>query len=212
MEQRVGPLVSVVVARSELAPGQKLDQRTVRRSLSVRRVPRRFVPPDSFASPRDLVGLSTLTQVAAGGYVTAAQLERGGHSQADRGGLGRGERAVEVAVAGPPAAAGGAGPGSRVDVLVTSEGRAGAGRSFIALEDVQLLGLRARTPDSAAGDATAADGAGARAAAIATVRVSVRQAVFLTAAQNFAREVRLLARAPTDRTRVGPQTVEAAGL
>ena len=212
MEQRVGPLVSVVVARSELEAGQKLDERTVKRRLSVRQVPGRFVPPDSFASPRDLVGLSTLTQVPSGGYVTAAQLERGGRPQADRSGLGRGERAVEVAVAGAPAVAGGASAGSRVDVLVTSEGRAGSGRSFIALEDVPLLDVRSRAPNAAGADAPTTDGAGARAAAVATLRVSVRQAVFLTAAQNFAREVRLLARSPTDRARVGPQTVEAAGL
>ena len=37
----------------------------------------------------------------------------------------------------------------------------------------------------------------------ATLRVSVRQAVFLAAAGSFAREIRLLARAPGDRGRVG---------
>ena len=43
----------------------------------------------------------------------------------------------------------------------------------------------------------------------ATLRVTVRQAVYLAAAGSFAREIRLLARAPGDRRRVG--AVSAAG-
>ena len=43
----------------------------------------------------------------------------------------------------------------------------------------------------------------------ATLRVTVRQAVYLAAAGSFAREIRLLARAPGDRRREG--TVSAAG-
>lgn len=210
VEQRVGPLVPVVVARGALAPGTRLESRVLERRLGVRQVPARFAPPDSFASPRDLAGLSTATAVPAGGYVTAAQLERGGRAEGQPGALGRGERAVEVAVAGGPDLAGTTRPGARVDVLVTSAAREGAGRTFVALESVEVLGLRAA--GTSPGAEAAPDGAAARAEAIATLRVSVRQAVFLTAAQNFAREVRLLARAPSDRERVGPQSVDAAGL
>jgi pilus assembly protein CpaB len=39
--------------------------------------------------------------------------------------------------------------------------------------------------------------------ALATLRVSVQQAIYLTAADNFAREIRLLARPPGDHSRVG---------
>ena len=211
IERRVGPLVPVVVARAELPAATKLDARAIERRLAVREVPERFAPPDSFATPRDLSGLSTATAVPAGGYVTASQLERGGRTRGEHGALGRGERAVEVAVAGGSELVGAAAPGARVDVLVTTDAREGAGRTFVALEDVELLGLRAASAGAAASEAPA-DGAVARAGALATVRVSVRQAVFLTAAQNFAQEVRLLARAPSDRGRVGPQSVEAAGL
>ena len=146
-----------------------------------------------------------------GGYLTAAQLERGGRPKGAPGALGRGERAVEVAVAGGPELAGAQGQGARVDVVVTSEPREGAGRTFVALESVEVLGLRGADATAASTEAQPG-GAAVRAAAIATLRVSVRQAVFLTAAQNFAREVRLLARAPSDRARVGPQSVDAAGL
>ena len=79
--------------------------------------------------------------------------------------------------------------------------RRGRERRFLALQDVELLDLRG------AGEATAADpgdeGA-ASAAAVATLRVTLRQAVYLTAAGNFAREVRLLpARRATARGAVG---------
>ena len=50
------------------------------------------------------------------------------------------------------------------------------------------------------------------AATTVTLRVTVRQAVYLTAAQNFAREVRLLPRPPGDRGRSGRTVVSADGL
>ena len=210
IERRVGQPVRVVVARMDLAGGTKIDRAIARRRLEVREVPERFVPPDSFAAARDLVGLTTATPVPAGGYLTAAQLERAGRRPSEPGGLARGERAVEVAVAGAPATAAGQAPGGRVDVLVTTRPRDGAGRSFVALEDVELLDVRASGPDGVPEPAVESEAA--RAGAVATLRVSVRQAVYLTAAQNFAQEVRLLARAPTDRGRVGPESVDAAGL
>ena len=210
IERRVGRPVRVVVARTDLAGGTKIDRVTAKRRLEVREVPERFAPPDSFAAARDLVGLTTATPVPAGGYLTAAQLERDGRRPSEPGGLAPGERPVEVAVAGAPAAAAGPGAGGRVDVLVTTRPREGAGRSFVALENVELLDVRATGGEGM--PEPAVEGGAARAGAIATLRVSVRQAVYLTAAQNFAQEVRLLARAPSDRGRVGPQSVDAAGL
>ena len=73
---------------------------------------------------------------------------------------------------------------------------------MVALEDVELLALRAADaaapvgpPDEAGGDAAAT--------AVTTLRVTLEQAVYLTAAENFAREIRLLVRPPGDRTRAG---------
>jgi hypothetical protein len=48
--------------------------------------------------------------------------------------------------------------------------------------------------------------------ALATLRVSVREAVYLTAAANFANEVRLVLRPPGDHKRVGAAAVPASGL
>jgi pilus assembly protein CpaB len=112
-----------------------------------------------------------------------------------------------VAVAGGEGLAG-APQGTRVDVLVTTESRSGAGgRTYLALQDVELLGARA-------GDGGAGGGSGgsARATTIATLRVTLREAVFLTAAQSFAREVRLLVRAPGDRRPARPLSIDASGL
>ena len=96
-------------------------------------------------------------------------------------------------MAGAGGSAAGAAPGARVDVLVTTEDGPGGGRTFAALEDVELLDLRHAEPGDAAPDGAAAP------RALATLRVAAADAAFLVAAHSFAREVRLLARPPGDR-------------
>jgi hypothetical protein len=61
----------------------------------------------------------------------------------------------------------------------------------VALENAELLSLRGP---------------------LATLRVTAREAVYLTAAANFAHEIRLLVRPPGDRRRVGAAAVSATGL
>ena len=204
MEAQVGPLVAVLAASRDLPAGARLGPA----SLSMRRVPARFVPPDAFTSPAGVVGARTAAALAAGSYVTAGHL-RGAEGRAARGAgaLENGERALEVAVSGGGALARAA-PGSRVDVVVSTEAGEGAGRAFVALEDVELLGLR---PAEAGGlqGGEAVGGAAAAASALAVLRVTLRQAVYLTAAENFGREVRLLVRPPGDRGRSsGASTTE----
>jgi pilus assembly protein CpaB len=132
--------------------------------------------------------------------VTVGQLGAAGGGKPGGGGLRVGERAVELAVAGGAALTAGAGPGSRVDVLVTTDPHETPGRTFVALEDVELLDLAESGADAPGGDG---EGAAARATARATLRVTARQAVYLTAAESFAREIRLLPRPAGDRRRVG---------
>ena len=55
-------------------------------------------------------------------------------------------------------------------------------------------------------------GNGIASSALATLRVSVRQAIYLTAADNFAREIRVLARPPGDHSRAGGSTSASAIL
>jgi pilus assembly protein CpaB len=202
VERRTGPLVPALVAARDLPADRKLAPP----DLAVHRVPARYLPRDALGASREALGSRTAVPVAAGAYVTAGQL-RGTGGRRARGGLRPGERAVEVAVAGGDALAAAAVPGSRVDVLVSSEPRDGTGHTLLALEDVELLALE---PGASGGG----QGQGARAAgsATATLRVTLRQAVYLTAAQNFAREVRLLPRPPGERRRARRTVIGAEGL
>jgi pilus assembly protein CpaB len=182
VEARVGPGLPVVVAARDLDPSRPVP----RGALRVVRVPARYVPPDALASVDEAAGARLAGPVPRGAYVTAGRLsgEPAGRRPAP---LRRGERAVTVRAAG----AAGAAPGARVDVLISSEPGAGPGRTVLALEGVELLAA-----------------AGPR----ATLRVTVRQAVYLVAAANYAREVRLLPRPAGDRGRSGPATVGAGDL
>jgi pilus assembly protein CpaB len=205
VESRTGAPVEVVVAAGELAAGTHLDRRRIRRALTVRRVPARYAPRDGLSAPQDALGLELAVPVPLGAYVTAPML-RDPHVQAGPPApVRRGQRLVEVAVTGGRDLAAGAVP-ARVDVLVTTEGRSGGGRTFVALEDVEVVFARpARAADGADADGTPAD-------TVATLRVDARAAVFLTAAQNFARELRLLTRPAGDRSRVGRAEVDDGGL
>ena len=205
VEAAVGPLVPVLVTTADVDAGARLRAA----QLAVRQVPSRFLPRDALSAPDEVAGQRPATSLLAGSYVTASALDAHGGRQPDAPGapIRRGERGTEVAVAGGEALAG-APPGTRVDVLVTTESRSGAGgRTYLALQDVELLGARP-ADGSAAGDA----GAGPHATTLATLRVTLREAVFLTAAQSFAREIRLLVRAPGDRRPARPLSVSAAGL
>jgi pilus assembly protein CpaB len=209
VEAAVGPLVPALVTRTEVRPGARLRAA----QLAVRQVPERFAPRDALLSPGQATGQRVAGGLAAGTYVTAGALTTSGGREADAPGtpIRRGERSADVALAGGEALAG-APPGTRVDVIVTTEPRSGAGgRTYLALQDVELLGARAADGATGAGGG-AAGGAAAHATTIATLRVTLREAVFLTAAQSFARELRLLVRAPGDRRAARPLAIDASGL
>ena len=177
LQQRIGALTPVVVARAPLPAHRPIDPRR----LTTRHVPARFAPRGGFGDPAQLAGHEPATTVPAGADVTIAALA---DPSASAGAPVReGERVAEVVGTGPRDLVS---PGARVDVLVTREGRPGSpGRTTLALQDVEVL-----------------EAAGAEEGRIrASLRVSLRQAVYLAAAQSFAREVRLLPRAAGDRRR-----------
>lgn len=194
VEARVGPLTPVLVATRDLAADTELPEAAV----GVKRVPARFVPPDALGSKAELVGARTAVAVAAGSYLTVAQFQPAASAGSGGTRLARGERAVEVGVAGGQGLAE-LGPGARVDVVVSTEAGAGGGRTFVALSGAELLALR---HDAAAGYSAEGEGEVAP-SALAVLRVTLRQAVYLTAADNFGREIRLLARPPGDRSSPG---------
>jgi pilus assembly protein CpaB len=171
-------------------------------------VPVRFVPPDVLPSADGVIGARTSASVAAGGYLTASLFE--GESQRETGALRRGERKVTVDVVGGSALAG-LRPGARVDVLVSTETGAGGGRTTMALAGADLLSVEAGGAGGYQGADPGADSGDIRSGptAVATLRVSLEQAIYLTAADNFAREIRLLPRPRGDHSRAGHVVTQA---
>lgn len=184
LQRALGPTATVLVTQVAVEAGAPLaDARPVLRAL-----PRRYAPPDAVASPTALEGAQAAVALPAGAYVTAAALRMPGTAAVP---VAPGERVAEVvALADPETVV----AGSRVDVLVTRDGAGDRlGATVLALEDVEVLAA-GRAPAPAG-----AEGTGPRVSA--SLRVSLRQAVYLAAAQSFARELRLLPRAAADRAR-----------
>jgi Flp pilus assembly protein CpaB len=193
IRSRVGADVAVVVARARIPAHTRIGPQQVAEQLAVARIPRRFVPPGAIADPLKLVGVTPAIDIPRGGYVSKSTLTS---AHAPRTTLRRGERAIDVEVSGGARLAALGGPGARVDVVVTSEPRNGSPRAFVAADGAELLSLRHT------------DGGHA----IATLRVPVKQAVFLTAATSFGRDARLLVRSPGDRAPAGRIGYAAPGM
>jgi pilus assembly protein CpaB len=205
---QVGPLVPVAIARREIARGRSITPANVSTYISERRVPERFVPPGSFRSASDTLGLRTLVHIPAGSYLGGAQLgEAAPHASSARAADTHVARVVEVPVAGATALGAVLRPGARVDVLVTSERAPGPARTYLALQRIELIDFRA----SGEG-ASLSEGGGLEPDAVAALRVTLPQAVLLTAAQNFARELRLVPRPSGDQRRLSATAVAASDL
>jgi pilus assembly protein CpaB len=190
LDRRIGPAVGVVVARAEIPAGTRLQPGR----LAIRTVPARYAPPGAVHDPAALTGLRVAVDVPAGQEIVPALVESTrGKAAAPGPSVQSGERVADVVAAGSPELVQ---PGGRVDVLVTRDDRPGApGRTVLALEDVEVLAASAAPTAGGSGDT-----AGTPRVA-ASLRVTLRQAVYLAAAQSFARELRLLPRAPGDRRR-----------
>ena len=189
LRRQLGPAVRVVVARVDLGAGRKVRAA----DLALREVPARYAPVGAAELPEMLVGRRLAAAVPRGGFLGAGQIETAVTTPGPQ--VRRGERAADVVAVG---AASLVVPGVRVDVLVTRDG----GGTQLALQDVEVLAA-APAPDAAAGRP------GERVQA--TLRVRLQEAVFLAAAQSFAREVRLLPRAAGDHARAAAVEI-GAGL
>ncbi|HET7052388.1 MAG TPA: SAF domain-containing protein [Solirubrobacterales bacterium] len=179
-----GPLRPVVVVSAAVPAGQRFVPPTLAASLSTRRVPSRFVPPDALAMPGEALGLVARAPLPAGSYLLAAQLGVDRRGKPQRRSLGAGRRPVEIEISGADAllATGRSPTGSRVDVVVTTEpSGSGPGRTYVAAPGVPLLALR-----------DGAEGAGPGTTAAATLGLTRREALRLIAAESFARKLTLL--------------------
>jgi len=197
---QVGPLRAVVVARRDLPRGALMTASLAGAALEQRRVPSRFAPPRALSAPHEAIGFRALASLSAGDYVGSAQL--GAPRSARRPTATQAGRVVEVAVTGAATIAPLLWPGVVVDVLVTTDGQSGAPRTYLALQRLELVDFSGSPPG----------GAHEGADATATLRTTLRQAATLIAAQNFAREVRVVPRPRGDLRRLGPTSVTASGL
>ena len=183
LRRAVGEPVPVLVTRVGVKAGQRLQPAM----LAVRHVPARYAPPGAFAGAADVVGERTAVPLPAGSDVTTALLADPAQAAGAELPVGPGERVAELVATGSPALVT---RGTHVDVLVTRETGAGAGETTLALEDAEVL---------SAAPAPAESGASPGPRVAVSLRVRLRDAVYLAAAQAFARELRVLPRAPGDR-------------
>ena len=185
---------SVVVAAQTLAPGLVIDAESVTTSLTVAPVPASVSLAGTIHDPSEAIGRRIAVPVAAGEPITQAVL--GGAPGIGPEPLAVGERAVAVPLSAAGGVAAGIGAGARVDV-VASTGEGPAGRTAMVVSDAEVLAVA----EPASVDGQTVPGGEA------LLRVSSGQALRITAALNFAREVRLLVR-PQDE--VGPAPVTEA--
>jgi pilus assembly protein CpaB len=198
LRREIGSPVPVLVARTALRAGARLDPA----ALAIRRVPARYAPAGAFRSPDEVAGLRAAVAIPAGADLDPSLVDDGTRNRVAPTGpfLRPGERMAQIVATGSPRAVT---VGTRVDVLVTREpGGGGGGATTLALEDVEVL-------SAASAPAAGSNDAGLPRVAV-ELRVSVRQAVYLAAAQAFARELRVLPRGPGDRRR-GAQGLRVDG-
>lgn len=168
---------TVLVAHTALAAGTSFDSpETVAALTTARVVPATLALGGLVEDPAALVGRHAMVPVGEGEAITLAAL--GGSTPVAP--LAPGQRAVPV----PASAAGGAAstlvPGSRVDVIA-AQGVGDRGRTTVVVANAEVLSVGS----AAGGDPTTA---------AVLLRASRRDALRITAALNFAQDVRLVAR------------------
>ena len=184
----------VLVARTALPPGLLIDDAVAADALAPASVPGGLGLAGLIASADAALGRRTVAPVAAGEPLTQAAL--GGAPGTGAAPLAPGERAVAVPLSAA-AGAGGLSAGARVDV-VASSGEGLAGRTRVVVADAEVIATTQAPPEGELG------GAGE-----ALLRVTAAQALRVTAALNFAREVRLLARPRDEAGTAAPAPVAA---
>ncbi len=206
LQERLGPPVPVVVTRGAVNAGKALNPAR----LAVRLVPQRFVPPGTFRAASELDGLRAAGELPPGAFLTPASVRDPAAETSSGAPVRSGERVADVVARAAPELVT---PGARVDVLVTRDGSGGRpGRTVLALQDVEVLSASGAAAAEAGGGGGGGSGGDGGPRVATALRVTPRQAVFLAAAQTFAREIRLLPRAPGDRRRLGSGLTETEGL
>jgi Flp pilus assembly protein CpaB len=179
-------LRSVLVTAAPIERGTVLGPRALKETVTERRVPADFVPPDALGAPEEVVGRKLSTSLPAGSYFTASAFKTPAAHGAPRRRPPAGTTPVEITVTGAGALASArTDPGDLVDVVVSGDSAPGpsAGRTYVAASGVPLLGL---------GEAQAEPGLEAD-RWIATLALTREQALRLIRAESVGAQVRLLA-------------------
>jgi Flp pilus assembly protein CpaB len=182
VDEQLGAVQAVITVTRPLSSGTKLRSRMLRKATEMREVPVRFLPPDVLSRPTEATGRRLAIAVPAGSYLLGSQFRVPDGDSAPR--LGDRLHPIEVNVSGAGSLAAG-GAGSRVDVVVAGEPvTGGRARVTVAARGVRLLAIAPAEP----ADDTAAGTSGWS----ATLALTRAQALDLIAAENFAREIRLI--------------------
>lgn len=183
----------VLVAREPIPAGTEVDETLAAGAMQLASIPAGVELAGLLDSASAAIGRRTVAHLSPGEPVTEAVL--GGAPGVGPAPLSDGERAVSAPLSAAAGAAGALTPGVRVDV-VASTGEGLTGRTRVVVRDAEVLAVSVPQVEGEGGEAV--------------LRVTAAQALTVTAALNFAREVRLLVRPPGERaTSAGPREVRA---
>jgi len=174
------PGARVIVAARAIPAGEVIGTGGARGLLAFATVPVEGLLPGMLLDPADTTGRRTVAPVGAGEPLTQAAL--GGAPGLGPAPLMAGERAVALPLKALGAAASAPAPGARVDVLA-SDGEGLAGRTRVVVSGAEVLSIMrdGLSRGDGSGDAV-------------LLRVTVEQALEVTRALDFAREVRVVGR------------------
>lgn len=174
------PGVRVLVAARAIPAGELIGDGGASGLLAFAAIPAAGVLPGMLLDADEARGRRTVAPVSAGEPLTQAAL--GGSPGIGPAPLAPGERAVAVPLRAVGAAAAAPAPGARVDVLA-SDGEGLAGRTRVVVSGTEVLAIMRDDPSrgDSGGDAL-------------LLRVTAEQALEVTRALDFAREVRVVGR------------------
>ena len=139
-----GELVSVVVAKDVLYPGETLTDEV----LELKQVPPDFLPEGVFKDLALVVGRVPRDRILVGEYVRPERLANEDAGVGLNALVHRGMRAVQINITDGSAVAGFLNTGNYVDVLVTIKHDAGQQETITLLQAVYVLAVNDRIGDS----------------------------------------------------------------